>query len=635
MHPTELSLRAILLGIFLAAILAASNTYLALKIGILTSASIPAAILSMGILRFFKRASILENNLVQTAASAGEAVAGGIVYTIPGLIIIHYWQGFNYWENFFIALLGGTLGVLFSIPLRRILVHDESLRFPEGRAIAYVLQMDAAEKSESFRLMLQGGLLGGFIELLQTGLQVAAASAQSWLRIQNTIVGASIGFSATMVGAGFLMGARLGFSLLVGATLAWLLGIPLFSTLTPTTLPTDQAVILLWNEKLRYVGIGAMLTGGLWTLLCFLKPFYKSLATTLQAFSLKSYARNKIATEQDIPLSYILFSLCAACIALYFLLQHLFFLPLFTSSVFWQCALLIVCLIYLLLISFAFSTICGYFSGMVGVTASPGSAIALASVLITALLIRCMLEAHAFIAPSTAQLQHAGALVIIITGVVMGASAIANDNIQDLKVGQLIKATPWKQQLMLFIGTVVASAVIPLVMQLLFSVYGIGDVLPHANMNPHHTLSAPPATMMAMLAQAVFTHQLPLIYLAVGAGVIVVLIFFQRKIKLSILGVGIGMYLPLTTSTPLIMGSMLAYFQERRHPHKKTISLRAGTVKACGIVAGAALMDVLLAIPMVISGKNDVLNIMPTHWHTISVILGFVTLFLLVKKLDH
>lgn len=621
---SELTLRAVVLGILLAIVLAASNTYLALKIGILTSASIPAAVLSMGILRFFKHVSILENNLVQTAASAGEAVAGGIVYTIPGLIIIHYWQAFNYWENFFIALLGGTLGVLFSIPIRRILVHDDSLRFPEGRAIAHVLQMDPQEKSHSFKYMIQGSLVGAAIELLQTGFHLIASSAQYWFRAKSIIVGGGLGFSATMIGAGFLMGIRLGLSLLIGALITWIAGIPLFSTtLSDFSLSTDQAVAGLWSEKIRYVGVGAMLTGGLWTLLCFLKPFYKSLTTTLRGFSSVTYFKNLPRTERDVPLSYILIGLLICFASLYVLLQQLLHLnDVLTSG--HSSFFLLIALGYLFIIGFAFSTICGYFSGMVGVTASPGSAIALACVLLSALLIRVLLDSYSPSVPTSELLRQASAVVIIMTCVVMGAAAIANDNIQDLKVGQLIKATPWKQQLMLFIGTVVASAVIPVVMQLLFSVYGIGDVLPHANMNPEQALSAPPATMMAMLAQAVFNHQLPLSYFGIGAGVILVFIILQRRIKLSILGIGIGMYLPLTTSTPLILGSVFAYLHERKKSSNNIV--RTGTLKACGIVAGAALMDVVLAIPMVISGNSDVLSLLSATWQPLMIVLGFITL---------
>ncbi|MBI5447629.1 MAG: oligopeptide transporter, OPT family [Gammaproteobacteria bacterium] len=632
----ELTFRAVLLGMVLAVLLAASNTYLALKIGILTSASIPAAVLSMGILRFFKRVSILENNLVQTAASAGEAIAGGIVYTIPGLILIHYWQGFDYWENFFIALIGGSLGILFSIPIRRTLVHDESLRFPEGRAIAQVLQMTSQEKSQHFKYMVQGGVLGAIIEFLQSGLHVVSASAQSWFRVKQVVLGGGLGFSATLVGAGFLMGIRLGSSLLIGAVVAWIIGVPILSFQQGDIHSSAaQVVATLRNEKIAYLGIGAMLTGGVWALVCFIKPFYISLAGTFAEFSRRTVRRSTLPrTERDIPFSYIVLGLLLCFVGLYFLFQHLCQLSLMVPSALQQNIFLMIILAYLLLLGFAASTICGYFSGMVGVTASPGSAVAIASVLLSALLVRMMLG---FVPASNLLpalwLKEASAIVIIMTCVIMGGAAIANDNIQDLKVGYLIKATPWKQQLMLFLGVLMASATVPVVMQLLFSVYGIGDVLPRAGMNPAQALAAPPAMIMATLAQSVFNHQLPFVYFGVGALVVFFFILFQKRFNLSALGIGIGMYLPLSTSTPLILGSFFSYLHDRARK-KSGIQTQSGTLKACGIVAGAALMDVLIAIPLALNPDVTMFTLFPSSWEIMSVFLGFVVLFILGKWLN-
>src|SRR3990167_5242945 len=213
---TEITFRVIVLSILLCMLLAISNTYLALKIGFLTSASIPAAVISMGILRLFKNSHIFENNLVQTAASAGEAIAGGIVYTIPALIIIHYWTGFSYWENFFIALIGGTLGVMFSIPLRRVMMNDKKLRFPEGVAIAEVLKISNVEKL-GVKDIIYGGLIGSVIEFLQTGFKLLADSAQYWVSASRTLFGFGVGFSPVMIGAGYLIGPALCCSIFLGA----------------------------------------------------------------------------------------------------------------------------------------------------------------------------------------------------------------------------------------------------------------------------------------------------------------------------------------------------------------------------------------------------------------------------------
>ena len=256
----ELTVRSILLAIALTVILAVSNAYLALKLGILTSASIPAAILSMGILRFFKNPTILENNAVQTAASAGEAVAGGIVYTIPALIIIEYWHHFDYLTNFFIALSGGVLGVLFSIPLRRLLVHDKALKFPEGRAIAEVLK--SSSEKIGMRDIVYGGAIGATLELFQVGFKIIANSWSHWFVVKRSIFGLGAGFSATMIGAGYLVGFDMACSIFAGAVISWLFALPILSQFYPEFLqqyPTQKAAILLWNSELRYLGIGAML----------------------------------------------------------------------------------------------------------------------------------------------------------------------------------------------------------------------------------------------------------------------------------------------------------------------------------------------------------------------------------------
>ena len=284
----ELTLRSILLAIILTIILAISNTYLALKLGILTSASIPAAIISMGILRFFKQSTILENNAVQTAASAGEAVAGGIVYTIPALVIIQYWHHFDYLTNFFIAFSGGTLGVLFSIPLRRILVNDKALKFPEGRAIAQVLQ--SSSEKIGIRDIVYGGIIGATLELFQVGFKLIANSWTYWLPIKRSIFGLGAGFSATMIGAGYLIGFDMATSIFLGAIISWLIALPLASHFLPQVLiqpSVAETASFLWNNQLRYLGIGAMLFAGVWTFIKLIKPLANNMYLSLRAFSVK------------------------------------------------------------------------------------------------------------------------------------------------------------------------------------------------------------------------------------------------------------------------------------------------------------------------------------------------------------
>jgi putative OPT family oligopeptide transporter len=620
----EITLRALLLSIILAAILAAANTYLALKIGILTSASIPAAVISMGVLRFFKNSNILENNQVQTAASAGEAVAGGIVYTIPALVIINYWSGFSYLENFLIAITGGLLGVLFSVPIRRVLMQEPTLKFPEGRAIAELLKA-GSHKGFGLKEMLWGGGVGGLLELLQSGFKIVAEGAQYFFAKGSTLFGFGIGFSATMLGAGYLVGFTVGISFLVGAIINWVICLPALSTFYAVTVEHNQVTNTVMNFahiKLRYVGIGAMLLAGVYTLLSLAKPFAVSLRHSLQLKVIKS----QIRTEQDLPMSFIIIGLILLSLALYGLFDYLLPITQLGFAAF-TVPFIGCCILYVLVIGFIFSAICGYFSGMVGVSASPGSAIIIAGMLMVALTLRMLLGDVAV----SAKLQSAAAITIILGGIVTGAACIANDNIQDLKVGHLVGSTPRKQQLMLMLGVVVAAAVIPLVMQLLYKVYGIAGNVPRAGMDPSATLPAPPAALMAAVTQAVFNHDLPWEMMGLGMLIVALLIginhFLQKHgFNLSILGVAIGMYLPLTTSVPLFFGGLIAYLVNKKTKQQSPEARQRGNLLACGLVAGSALMDVLLAIPMALLPNPDVLNLMPANLKPVSIIMAILLL---------
>jgi len=628
----ELTLRSVLLAIFLTLILAASNAFLALKLGILTSASIPAAILSMGILRFFKNPSILENNAVQTAASAGEAVAGGIVYTIPALIIIEYWHHFDYWTNFFIALVGGVLGVLFSIPLRRVLVHDVNLKFPEGRAIAEVLK--TSHEKTRLRPIIYGGAVGALIELAQAGFKLCASSWSHWIVVKKTLLGFGVGFSATMVGAGFLVGRDMAISIFLGALLAWGLAVPALSHVYPDILMTntaENALTLLWNGHIRYVGIGGMLFAGLWTFMQLIKPLAKNIYDSFQAFEKRHHPKHISRVEQDMPMPVILIGTLLATLALFFFFQHIFPLNVLGLGGMYAPSILSIAVFYVLFFGFLFSVITAYFSGMVGVTASPGSAVVIAGILFAAWLILSAIHLLSGSALSPEQLKAAEAMTIIIGSIVTGIAAIANDNSQDLKVGYLVGATPWKQQLMLLLGVVISALIIPPIMQLLFNVYGIAGIMPRPGMDLSHSLPAPTAAMLAAITEAMFRETLPWSMMFSGAAVILSCIAcnhlfkIQRLFRLSILGVAIGMYLPLASSFPLFLGGMLACLIEYRlkrlnlDAHTGNKRRQIGTLIACGLVAGSALMDVLVAIPFSLFRSADALSLVSQAWEPYSV----------------
>lgn len=624
----EITLKVIVISIVLTIILATSNAYLALKVGMLTSASIPAAILSMSILRWFKNSNILENNLIQTAASAGEAVAGGVVYTVPALILIHYWTNFSYWENFTIAIIGGVLGVMFSIPIRQVLVRDPALKFPEGRAIAEVL-IAGTQTNFPLKPMLYGSAIGALMELAQTGFKILASTIQLWVNAGRTVVGFGSGLSATLIGVGYLVGFDIGVSIFIGAIIAWGMLVPILGYLHPAAAGSNATAtaMTLWGSKIRYVGIGAMLTAGIWTLGSLFKPFAASLRDALLGLRLSKRQHTTILlrTEMDLPLHYVCLGILMCLMGLYFLFSYAFpltTLPLhapITTAILWSS------LVYILVFGFIFSAICGYFSGMVGVTASPGSAVIIASLFLAAIALRIVLGVYAdHIIDSTMNMK-AAAIAILIGAIITGAACIANDNIQDLKVGHLVGATPWKQQIMLLFGVVIAAAVIPPIMQLLFNVYGIGDVLPHPGMNIADALPAPPAAMMAAVTSSVFLHQLP--WDMVGLGIVIGIIFIiaqhilQKKgIKLSVLAMATGIYFPLSTSTPIFIGSLLQRYVVKRKGYNKED--KQGSLIACGLVTGAALMDVLLAIPFAIMKNPDQLTLLPASLTWVATILG-------------
>jgi len=618
----ELTFRVIILSIILAALLAVSNAYLALKVGILTSASIPAAVLSIGILRRFKNANLLENNLVQTAASAGEAVAGGIVFTVPALIVLHYWHAFPYWQNVAIAVMGGTLGVLFSVPIRKPLVSDPHLPFPEGSAIAEVLQL--SESHGGLREILVGGVLGSLLELAQTGLGLIASHAQYWLVAGRSLITWGGGFSAALVGAGYLMGIEVVLSILLGAAIASFIEVPFLShgpAITHSFVVTDAWLNTLTTD-LRFIGIGAMLTAGFWTLGSLFRPVVSSLRLSWKALNAGGWrAAHPERTERDIPLIWVILGVFIIASALPVLFAHsLNVSELFGSP--WQGAIMLMGgMLYVIIVGFILAAVCGYFSGLVGVTASPGSSIIIGGLLIAAVLIRLVIH------DGSEHTLMLGAVATVLVGSIVAGIAALADNLQDLKVGYIVGATPWKQQCMLLLGVLISALVIPPVLQILFDVYGIGDVLPRVGMDPAHTLSAPPAMMVAAVTQAVFHHAMPWHLLRLGAevmGVMIVVSAISKRFsswRPSLLGVAIGMYLPLASSIPLVLGGVMAYLakrglSKRMKPDsaKTKTHLRRGYLLACGLVTGSALMSVVLALPMAMTDNLNVFRIVPNDF---------------------
>lgn len=317
----EITLRAVLIGIVLTITLAAANAYLGLKVGTTVSASIPAAVIAMGILRFFRHSNILENNMVQIMASVGESLTAGIAYILPALIILHVWDHFNYWQTVLTGLLGGGLGVLFTIPLRRALLRDKSLRYPEAVAIANVLKTSAKREKGDLNSLVAGGSVGAVIALCQSGFQLLTDNFHYWIKTDKTLYGFGLGLSPALIAAGYIVGVNVAFSILVGVIIGWIAGVPLLTLHygLPQADTTNAMAMRMWSEHIRYIGVGTMLIGGLWTLCTLLRPVINSISTSFDTIKQIRLGNHTplLRTEKDIPIQYVLIATLTLLIPLF------------------------------------------------------------------------------------------------------------------------------------------------------------------------------------------------------------------------------------------------------------------------------------------------------------------------------
>ncbi|OGT66856.1 MAG: oligopeptide transporter, OPT family [Gammaproteobacteria bacterium RIFCSPHIGHO2_12_FULL_45_9] len=638
----EITWRVLVLGTLLTIILAAANAFLGLKVGNTVSASIPAAVISMGILRFFRNSNILENNMVQIMASVGESLTAGIAFILPALIILHVWDGFNYWQTVAVGLVGGGLGVLFTIPLRRALLQDKTLRYPEGVAIGNVLKASANREKGDLNALTTGGLIGSFIALCQSGFQVLADSFQFWVKGSTTIFGFGLGFSPALVAAGYIVGVNVALSLLTGVIIGWVLGVPLLSNIygLPQADTVTNMAMVIWRSHIRYIGVGTMLVGGLWTLCTLFKPVAHSIATSVA--SLRDIKLGKkvgtLRTERDIPVNYVLWGLILLLVPLFFIIAFTIIPSNSGISNSFRYLISGVSTLYVLFGGFIFCSVMAYFAGLIGSTNSPVSGLLVSSLLVLCLIFLVLfgLQAH-----TGADMDLLGVIVAVGSTAIIGAAlAISNDTMQDLKVGQIVGSTPWKQQVMLILGVVVSAFVVPPILQLLYNAYGIGGVFPRPGMNPAQMLSAPQAGLMAAVAKGVFSHNLEWGMIATGAVIAVLCIVIDEVLKqfgtrLPVLAVGLGIYLPLDSSTPVIIGGLLSYLVHIRlnrmyHRGKPDVEVKIqshrhrGLLLCCGIVAGASLMGVVLAIPFAIKESSDALRIMPAQLQPFAGMLSIV-----------
>ncbi|HOD81417.1 MAG TPA: oligopeptide transporter, OPT family, partial [Phycisphaerae bacterium] len=497
----EITVRAVLLGAALSVILGAANVYLGLKAGMTVAASIPAAVVSMGLLRIFRRPSILENNIVQTAASAGESLAAGVLFTLPALLILGVWKRFDYWSTTAIAALGGIIGVLFTVPLRRALVLGSELRFPEGVATAEVLRVgelsagrQAAEgkgASTGLWTLVAGSLAGGLYKLGEAGLRLFGDVAGVSVHAGRTVWSAALGLAPALVGVGYIVGFNIAVLVFLGGAANWFVAIPIVGWLQGTDVAADPYKIArgLWSAQTRYIGVGAMVVGGLWALVRMWGNLVAGLAAGLQAIRDRRRGRqDALPREQrDMPVTWLAGAL-VACVGPMFFIFRLILPEASPALVLFMCLAMLVA-------AFVFSAVASYMAGLVGSSNNPISGVTIATILSVALLLMAV-GTSAAVGPGAA---------ILIGAVVCCAAAIGGDNMQDLKTGLLVGATPWKQQIMQMVGVLAGAVVMAPVLTVLLEAYGIGTI----TVEGQTPLEAPQATLMASVARGVFHRELP------------------------------------------------------------------------------------------------------------------------------
>lgn len=620
----ELTLRALVLGCLLAVIFTAANTYLGLKVGLTFASAIPAAVISMAVLRLFKDSTIWENMTVQTVASVGGAMSA-IIFVLPGLVMVGWWLEFPFWESVLICAFGGVLGVTFSIPLRRALVVQGGLPYPEGVAAAEVLTVGSrgAEQTESavrenaagLWVVITGAIVSAGYALLVAG-RVFAAEAARFIKLPAALGGGATGMGFSMqfalLGAGHLIGLAVGLAQLFGLILAWGIAVPILTSpdavawMTANGIPTIAATIApgapaeelagtVWGREVRLMGAGVIGVAAIWTLIKLAGPLISGLTSALAANRRRQGGQALELAEQDIPIN-IVAGLSVACLIgigglLAWFAQGN---PTLADST----ALLVGGgLIYVVLIGFAVAAICGYMAGLIGSSNSPVSGVGILAIVIASLLMLGVLALAGLPAdPSVI------AFALIVTAIVFAVAVIANDNLQDLKTAQLVHATPWRQQTALIVGVGAGALVIPLILNLLNKAFGFaGGPAGIAN----EPLAAPQATLISALARGVIGGDLRWDLIGLGAAIGVVIIVLDAalsgatkgKMKLPPLAVGIGFYLPAAVTTMLVVGAVCGWLYNKaiKSTRFADVGRRMGVLLASGLIVGESLFLVMTA----------------------------------------
>ncbi|OJU10462.1 MAG: oligopeptide transporter, OPT family [Caulobacterales bacterium 68-7] len=639
----ELTVRGLILGVALCAIFTAANVYLGLKVGLTFASSIPAAVISMAALRAFRNANIYENNIVQTVASAAGAMSS-IIFVLPGLLMVGWWTGFPFWTSFFICAIGGVLGVMYTIPLRRALVTNSNLPYPEGVAAAEVLKVGsgsriaegpAGAEGKAGVVVLSVTSVASALYALVVTFKVFAAEAAKFVKVGAGATGVAGSMSMALLGAGHLMGIAVGIAMFAGLVLAWGVFVPILSM---HAAPADSVADLagtVWRTQVRFIGAGAIAVASLWTLGRLAGPVIGGLTSALAASrAVKAGKGDELPiTERDIPIG-VVGLVCLACLAPIAVLLWTFLNGTALQSM--MIPLIIAAVVYIALAGFLVAAVCGYMAGLIGSSNSPVSGMAILAVLGAALVMVGLAKTAA--GPDGAPALIA--FVLFVTAVLLAVAVAANDNLQDLKTGQLVNATPWKQQVGLVVGVIAGSVVIPPVLELLNKAYGFAGA---ANVNTitNEPLPAPQATLISTLARGVIDGGVRWDLIGIGAlvgvGLVVIDEVLRRTKRFSLppLGVGMAIYLPSAVIAPVVVGAVVGWLYDR-WAEKKThgeAAKRLGVLTASGFIVGESLFNVAYAGLIVATGKDSPLALVSESFEAIALPLGLASLIAVVLGL--
>ena len=628
----ELTLRGIILGAVLTVILTAANVYAGLKIGLTVATSIPAAVISMAVLRNFRDSTIQENNIVQTIASAAGTLSA-IVFVLPGLIMVGWWTGFPYWLSVAVIGVGGILGVMYSVPLRRALVTGTDLPFPEGVAAAEVLKVGTgvggAEENRRGLLMIVWSSIAsaGFAALAQTRLLVADATKAFKLGTGATAVSGSM--SMLLIGVGHLVGLTVGIAMFVGLLISWIYLVPHYTAMASPAAGVDVGTFVndVFRNKVRFIGAGTIGVASIWTLLKIIGPIIKGVTDALAASRARKAGKGEELplTERDIPIGIVGISILVLMIPTALLLYAFAGTDPIAST---PTATIFASILYIVIAGVVIAAVTGYMAGLIGASNSPVSGVGILSVLGIALILAALFPGVTGSASTSLV-----AFALFVTAVIFGIATIANNNLQDLKTGQLVDATPWRQQVALVLGVVFGAAVIPPILDLLNTAFGFQGA-PGATAN---SLAAPQAALISAIAQGVLGGNLDWSLIWLGAGIGVVIVIIDEVLKatkrgaLPPLAVGMGIYLPMALTLLIPVGAALGHFYDKwaaRRPNAE-FAQRMGVLLATGLIVGESLFGVIFAGLVAATGKDAPLALLDENpWAVPVSIIAFVVIVL-------